>query len=324
MTNKQNLTKLQEIENRIFTIRGVQVMMDSHLAELYGVETKYINRAVRRNEARFPKSFMFLLSKEEWEFLRCQTGTLEKNTNTLRSQFATSNINTQNLRFQIGTSSSDHGGRRYPPYVFTEQGVAMLSAVLRSDTAVKVSIQIIQAFVQIRKFIADNAAIFQRLDKIERKQLKTDEKFERIFDALQSKDHEPKQGIFYDGQVFDAYTFIADLVRKAQNSIILIDNYTNDTVLTLFAKRNNGVSLTIFTKNISKQMALDVEKFNTQYEPMKIRELKEAHDQFLILDGKEFYHIGASLKDLGKKWFAFSKLDTATLTLIEKLKTIKF
>jgi phage regulator Rha-like protein len=322
MSNNQNLIKQQEIENRIFTIRGVQVMMDSHLAELYGVETRRLNEQVQRNKDRFPSEFMFRLTLEEYEFLRSQIATLKTDAN-LRSQFATSSINSQNLRFQIGTSSSEHGGRRYPPYVFTEPGVAMLSAVLRSETAVKVSIRIIQAFVQMRKFIADNAAIFHRLDRIERKQLETDEKFEQIFNALQSKDPEPKQGIFYDGQVFDAYTFVANLVRKAQKSIILIDNYIDDTVLTLFLKRNKGISLTIFTKNISKQMALDVQKFNTQYEPVNIRELKEAHDRFLILDESEFYHFGTSLKDLGKKWFAFSKLDTGTLTLLDKLKTIK-
>jgi phage regulator Rha-like protein len=322
MSNNQNLIKQQEIENRIFTIRGMQVMMDSHLAELYGVETRRLNEQVQRNKDRFPSEFMFRLTLEEYEFLRSQIATLKTDAN-LRSQFATSSINSQNLRFQIGTSSSEHGGRRYPPYVFTEPGVAMLSAVLRSETAVKVSIRIIQAFVQMRKFIADNAAIFHRLDRIERKQLETDEKFEQIFNALQSKDPEPKQGIFYDGQVFDAYTFVANLVRKAQKSIILIDNYIDDTVLTLFLKRNKGISLTIFTKNISKQMALDVQKFNTQYEPVNIRELKEAHDRFLILDESEFYHFGTSLKDLGKKWFAFSKLDTGTLTLLDKLKTIK-
>jgi hypothetical protein len=199
----------------------------------------------------------------------------------------------------------------------------MLSAVLRSETAVKVSIRIIQAFVQMRKFIADNAIIFHRLDKIERKQFETDEKFEQIFNALQSKDAEPKQGIFYNGQVFDAYTFVAGLVRKAQKSIVLIDNYIDDTVLTLFSKRNKGVLLTIFTKNISNQMALDVQKFNTQYEPVKIKEFKEAHDRFLILDESEFYHFGASLKDLGKKWFAFSKLEYGTFTLLEKLNNHK-
>lgn len=301
----ENLIEQQNIENRIFTIRGVQVMLDSHLAELYGVETRVINQVVKRNLSRFPNSFRFQLSEDEYNYIAINLN------------------NSANLKSQFVISSSEHGGRRKRPFAFTEPGVAMLSAVLRSDTAVKVSIQIIQAFVQMRKFIADNAAIFHHLDKIDRKLLETDEKFERIFNALQNKDEEPMQGIFYDGQVFDAYTFVAGLVRKAQKSIILIDNYLDDTVLTLFSKRNNGVSLTIFTKNISKQMTLDVEKFNSQYEPVKIIALKEAHDRFLILDDSEFYHFGASLKDLGKKWFAFSKLDTGSLTLIEKLKTIK-
>lgn len=309
MGNKLSIVVQKEIENRIFTIRGVQVMIDSHLAELYGVETKQLNQAVKRNHDRFPDSFRFQLTEYEAE--------------NLRLQIATSVINTQNLRSQTVTSSSEHGGRRYLPYVFTEQGVAMLSAVLRSKTAVKVSIQIIQAFVQMRKFIADNAAIFHRLDKIDRKLIESDEKFEQIFDALQSKDHEPKQGIFYDGQVFDAYTFVSGLVRKAQNSLVLIDNYIDDTVLTLFAKRRKGVSLTMFTKNISKQLALDVQKFNIQYEPLKIIELKEAHDRFLIIDEKELYHFGASLKDLGKKWFAFSKLDIDIFSLSDKINKIK-
>jgi len=299
-----NLITLKEIGNHIFTIRGVQVMLDIHLAELYGVETRIINQAVKRNQNRFPDSFRFQLSEDEYDYI---TVILNGFTN-LKSQFV--------------ISSSEHGGRRKRFFVFTEQGVAMLSAVLRSDTAVKVSIQIIEAFVRMRKIIADNAAIFHRLDQIDRKIIEADEKFEQLFDALQTNNLEPKQGIFFDGQVFDAYTFVAELVRKANKSIILIDNYIDDTVLILFAKRKKGVSLSIFTKTISKQMVQDVQKFNEQYEPVEIKELKEAHDRFLILDESELYHIGASIKDLGKKWFAFSKLNIGTLALIEKLKTL--
>jgi len=314
-----NIINQQEIENRIFTIRGVQVMLDSHLAELYAVETKLLNRAVKRNSERFPKEFMFQMTDKEWESLRCQIGTSTFE-EYLSSQNPTIEEKKQNLKYQIDASSKKHGGRRYLPYVFTEQGVAMLSAVLRSETAVKVSIQIIQAFVQMRKFITDNAAIFHRLDKVEIKQLETDAKFERIFLALENKDTKPEKGIFFDGQVFDAYTFVSDLVRKANRSIILIDNYLDDTVLTLFAKRKKGVSITLYTKAISKQLALDVQKFNMQYEPLEVKELKEAHDRFLILDETELYHIGASLKDLGKKWFAFSKMDSETIVLLNKLK----
>ena len=302
MTKMNNLVTLQEIGNHIFTIRGVQVMLDSHLAELYGVETRIINQAVKRNLNRFPETFRFQVSEDEYDYI------------TVRL------IRFTNLKSQFVISSPEHGGRRKRSFVFTEQGVAMLSAVLRSETAVKVSIQIIEAFVRMRKVIADNAVIFHRLDKIDQKILEADEKFEQIFDALQTNNLEPKQGIFFDGQVFDAYSFVADLVRKASKSIILIDNYIDDTVLTLFKKRNKGVSLTIYTKDISKQMELDIKKFNDQYEPLQIVELKEAHDRFLIIDENGLYHFGASLKDLGKKWFAFSKIDSITFALLEKLK----
>jgi phage regulator Rha-like protein len=322
MENKLNTTKPQDIENRIFTIRGLQVMLDNHLAELYNVETKVLNQAAKRNIERFPVSFMFQLSEIEWTDLRFQIGS-SKNEKVLRSQNVTSSEKEKNLRSQIETSSSEHGGRRYLPYVFTEQGVAMLSAVLRSDTAVKVSIQIIQAFVEMRKFIADKAAIFRRLDKIERKQLEADQKFERVFSALEGGNIKPEKGIFFDGQIFDAYTFIADLVRKARKSIILIDNYIDDTVLTLFSKRKKGVQFTIYTKSINKQLELDLNKHNAQYEPIVINELKQAHDRFLIIDKIELYHIGASLKDLGKKWFAFSKMDNETLSLLKKMDDLK-
>ncbi|MEI6765960.1 MAG: ORF6N domain-containing protein [Bacteroidota bacterium] len=304
MTNNKIINRI-DIENRIFTARGFQVMLDSHLAELYGVETKLLNRAVKRNIGRFPADFMFLLNEEEWESLRFHIGTSK----------------IDSLRFQNGTLNTGRGQhRKYLPYVFTEQGVAMLSAVLKSETAVKMSIQIMQAFVEMRKFIADNAVVFHRLDKVERKQIETDEKFDRIFTALEKKELQPEKGIFFDGQIYDAYSFIANLIRNAGKSIILVDNYIDDTVLTLFIKRKKGVQLTIYTKALSKQLQLDISKHNAQYEPVQVKELKQAHDRFLIIDEKELYHIGASLKDLGKKWFAFSKMDTETLSLLKKLK----
>lgn len=313
------IIKQHDIENRIFIVRGIHVMLDSHLAELYSVETKQINRAVKRNAERFPKEFLFQLTALEWDNLRFRIGssTIDK---SLRFQNGTLE-NDSALRFQNGTINDGRGQhRKYLPYMFTEQGVAMLSAVLHSEMAVKVSIQIIHAFVEMRKFIADKASVFQRLDKVERKQIETDEKFEKVFKALESRENIPDKGIFFDGQVFDAYTFVADLVRKARKSIILIDNYVDDTVFTLFSKRKKGVRLTIYTKTISKQLALDAQKHSAQYEPIQIKELKQAHDRFLVIDESELYHIGASLKDLGKKWFAFSKMDTETVKLIEKLK----
>ena len=289
-----NADKLQGL---IYTIRGVQVMYDNDLAELYGVEIKRLNEQVKRNRERFPEEFMFQLTDEEFAFLRSQNATLE-------------------------TGRGRH--RKYLPYVFTEQGVAMLSAVLRSKTAVKISIQIIKAFVAMRKFITTNAQIFHRLDAVEQKQLEhkaeTDEKFDRIFNAIESKEITPKQGIFFDGQIFDAYKFVSDLIRRAKKSIIIIDNYIDDSVLLLLTKRKKDVTVKIFTKTISKQLALDVKKYNFQYPPVEIKKFKYAHDRFIIIDDKEVFHFGASLKDLGKKWFAFSKLEKDAFNLMERLK----
>jgi hypothetical protein len=220
-------------------------------------------------------------------------------------------------------TSNRKGGRRYLPYAFTEQGVAMLSGVLKSNTAVQISIQIINAFVAMRKFISANAQIFHRLDGVERKQIEykveTDEKFKRVFDAIEEKDIKPRQGIFFDGQIFDAYQFVSDLIRTAGKSITVIDNYIDDGVLTVLSKANKEVQITILTKTISKQLALDVKKYNEQYPAITIKEFHNSHDRFLIIDGKTVYHFGASLKDLGKKWFAFSKFDKDAFKLLEKL-----
>ena len=296
MPGKHFIIKPLDIESRIFTIRGTQVMLDSHLAELYSVETGRLNEQVKRNIGRFPKEFMFQLTEIEYESLRSQIAILK-------------------------TNRGQH--RKYLPYVFTEQGVAMLSAVLRSETAISVSIQIMQAFVHMRKFIAGNASLFNRLENVERKQVEAEGKFTEIFDALQKTELDPRQGIFYDGQVFDAYSFVSDQIRKAKSSILLIDNYVDDTVLTLFTKRIKGVKTVIYTKSITKQLSLDLKKHNEQYEAIQIEELAEAHDRFLILDNITVYHFGASLKDLGKKWFAFSKMESASLTILDKLKSTK-
>ena len=293
---ENKIVDVDKLQGLIYTIRGVQVMYDSDLAVLYGVEIKRLNEQVKRNRERFPKKFMFQLTDEEFAFLRSQNATLE-------------------------TGRGRH--RKYLPYVFTEQGVAMLSAVLRSETAVKISIQIIKAFVAMRKFITTNAQIFHRLDAVEQKQLEhkaeTDEKFDRIFNAIESKEITPKQGVFFDGQIFDAYKFVSDLIRRAKKSIIIIDNYIDDSVLLLLTKRKKSVTVKIFTKTISKQLALDVKKYNSQYPPVEIKKFKYAHDRFIIIDDKEVFHFGASLKDLGKKWFAFSKLEKDAFRLMERL-----
>ena len=308
MANNPLVLSTDNIKSKIHTIRGLQVLLDTDLAELYNVETKRLNEQVRRNINRFPQGFMFQLTNSEFDSLRPQFVTLnngERVFNNLKSQIATSRW----------------GGKRKLPYAFTEQGVAMLSGVLKSEIAVKVSIQIIGAFVAMRRFISANAQVFQRLDFVEKKQIEHDKKFDEIFDAIQSKGIKPEKGIFFGGQVFDAYKFVSDVIRTANKSIILIDNYIDDSVLTLFGKRNSNVQVTIFTKEISRQLALDLEKYNSQYPPVEIKEFKQSHDRFLIIDDKEVYHIGASLKDLGKKWFAFSKFDKEAFNLLDNLKS---
>jgi hypothetical protein len=225
------------IKNKIFTIRGLQVMIDKDLAELYEVETKVFNQAVKRNIERFPSNFRFQLTEDEYQ--------------NLRSHFVTSSSD-DSLRSQIATL--EHGGRRYLPYVFTEQGVSMLSAILKSKVAIDVSIKIINSFVNMRKIISQNSYIFERLENIETLRIKDkieiDEKFDKIFNALDDKSLKPKQGIFYDGQMYDAYVFVSDLIRSAKHSIVLIDNYCDDSVLTLISKRDINIKCTIYKKHI--------------------------------------------------------------------------
>jgi hypothetical protein len=287
---EQNLIK-SEIESRIFTIRGMQVMLDSDLAKLYNVETKSLNQAVKRNSERFPESFRIQLSEDE----------------------------IQNLRSQIVTSSEIHGGRRYLPFVFTEQGVAMLSAVLKSSVAVAVSIEIIEAFVSMRRNQYQFLGLAQRVEGLESRQIQTEHKLDKIFKALESG-NDIKQGIFFNDQIFDAYIFSSELIGKAKTSIILIDNYIDETTLLQLSKRNKKVRCTIYTERITVQLKLDLEKHNSQYPAIEIRILKNSHDRFLVLDEKELYHLGASLKDLGKRWFAFSKLDGLVQEVLNHLR----
>jgi hypothetical protein len=299
----QRLT-VGKIENRIFTIRGHQVMLDTHLAELYNVEIKVLNQAVKRNQERFPADFVFQLSQMEWDILRSQLVTLK----------------TENMYKPLIEPLKDERGkhRKFLPFAFTEQGVSMLSGVLHSKTAVKVSIQIMNAFVEMRKFLNNNAVLFERLEIVEHKQAEADIRFEYVFKALESRNAKPENGIFYDGQIFDAHVFISDLIRSAHNSIILIDNYIDESVLLLLTKRKPGVKATIYTRP-GKTLSLDLEKHNQQYEPIQLKSLTVSHDRFLIIDRKELYHLGASIKDLGKKWFAFSRLDVGIFELLNKL-----
>lgn len=272
---------VSNIEKKILSIRNQQVMIDRDLAELYGVETKRLNEQVRRNIERFPERFMFQLNDLEFEIWK--------------SQFATSN--------------SDKMGLRRAPYAFTEQGVAMLSAVLKSETAVAVSIQIMDAFVVMRHFLQNNAQIFSELDQIKRHQLESDKKIEELFAKMDKYGVEQVQGIFFQGQIFDAYSFFQKLIQKANKEIILIDGYVDLSVLDRLSKKNVGVKVTIYTLQNPKMKnplsQIDIQKFNSQYPTLTVNYTTKMHDRFLIIDNVELYHIGASIKDLGKTCFGF-------------------
>ena len=293
-SGNQQLPVENKVESLIRVIRGQQVMLDRDLAELYGVETRRLNEQVKRNIERFPEDFMFQLTKEEFE----------------------------NWKSQIATSNSIVMGARKRPYAFTEQGVAMLSGVLKSPTAVEANIRIMRAFVSMRHFMVNNVAFFQRLETIEFNQLESnkvqakilahqevqDHRIDEIFRRLDEGMYKPKQGIFFDNQIYDAYSFVSELIKSAKQRIILIDNYVDETVLTLLDKRGENVSATIYTQQVSRQFRLDVDCHNSQYPPIEVDVFRRSHDRFLCIDDT-VYHVGASIKDLGKKWFAFSKME---------------
>ena len=275
----------ENIKNLIYTIRGKQVMLDSDVAMLYQYTTKSINKAMKRNINRFPEDFCFQLTEKEVE----------------------------NLRFQFGTSSlkkENYGGRRYLPYVYTEQGISMLAGVLKNEIAVQVSINIIRAFIEMRKFISLNGKLFKRLTSVECKILEHDKKFDIVFNELQKDEKmEFKQKIFFDGQIYDAYSLIIDIIKKAKQKILIIDNYIDDSILKMLSKKNQKVEVVILTLQNSKLNKLDITKFNKQYPVLKLAYTNKFHDRFIVIDNKELYHVGASLKDLGKKCFAISKIE---------------
>jgi len=300
----------KQIESRIFSIRGVQVMIDRDLAEMYQVETRVLNQAVKRNAERFPKTFRFQLTEHEIIELvaNCDRFGL------LKSQNVTSSSRSQNVTLNKSDTKRGHN-IKYLPYAFTEQGVAMLSAVLRSEAAVKVSIRIMSAFVEMRKFIANHSGLIQRMESLEHKQLETDHKFEQVFRAMEANTI-PTQRVFFDGQVFDAYELASRFIRSAKHNIVLIDNFIDETTLTLLSKKGKGVKARLLTKNPGQQLSLDVQKANEQYGNFELIPFAKSHDRFLIIDNEDVYHIGASLKDLGKKWFAFSKMDKSSVESI--------
>ena len=285
----------KDIKNMIYTFRDQQVMVDSDLARLYQVTTGNLNKAVKRNLSRFPEHFCFQLTEHEYK----------------------------NLRFQNGSSSSNnnYGGRRYMPYVFTEQGIAMLSAVLKSDIAVEISVKIMNSFVEMRRFLLSNQELFSRLDRIEIKQLETDRKFEEVFNYI-AANTEVKQNIFFNGQIYDAFSFIVGLIRKAKKKIILIDNYVDVYTLNILCKKNQGVDVVIATAGKGSLSAKDIIKFNAQYSKLSVKTTTDFHDRFLVIDKTEVYHIGASIKDAGKKSFGITKIEDKDLiqSLINKVR----
>lgn len=297
--NGKNIIMQPQLQNLIYVVQNKQVMLDSDLAALYNVETKRLNEAVKRNSARFPQEFCFQLTEEEYQNLKLQISA-SNNDDFLRPQFASS---------KSVANTAKRGGRRYLPYVFTEQGIAMLSAVLRSDTAVKVSINIMNAFVEMRRFIASNAMLFERISSVELRQLEyqrqTDEKLGQIFEYI-ANHREETQKVFFEGQIYDAFSLLAALIAKADKEIILIDGYVDIKTLNLLAKKKSGVDAVIYTNPKTMLSKTDIANFNSQYPLLQIKYSTAFHDRFLILDGAAAYHIGASLKDAGKKCFGIN------------------
>lgn len=294
-----------EIQKRIFSVRGVQVMLDVDLADIYHVTTGRLNEQVKRNLNRFPTDFMFQLTETEWFEIQSQ-----KESISLSSQNAI-------LKDKRGKH------RKYLPYVFTEQGVAGLSGVIKNSMAAKVHVEIMRAFIEMRRVIQDNQFVNFRLNNLERKHIETEQRFEEIFKALDNREPIPKQGVFFNGQVFDAYELASKIIRSAKKNIILIDNYIDETSFTHLAKKEKSVKATILVKTISNQLTLDLQKANEQYGNFEIKVFNRSHDRFLIIDKEIIYHLGASLKDLGKKWFAFSLLEKLSVqSIISELENL--
>ncbi|MBQ3145625.1 MAG: ORF6N domain-containing protein [Clostridia bacterium] len=299
LENKLLNIENENIKNLIYTIRGKQVMLDSDVANLYNYKTKSLNLAVKRNMERFPEEFCFKLSEEEFKNLRFQIETLNKK------------INNGNVT------------RKYLPYVFTEQGIAMLAGVLKSEIAVNVSISIIKAFVEMKKFINSNGQIFERLTNIEYKLLEHDKKFDVLFNELQ-KDNSFKQKVFFKGQIWDSYSLIVDIIKKANNKITIIDNYVDDSILKMLSKKKTNVEVVILTSEKSNILKLDIQKFNKEYPVLKVAKTNNFHDRFIIIDNKELYHLGASIKDLGKKCFGINQIEDEEIVKQIQIYTDKY
>ena len=286
----QNELTNEDIKNLIYTIRGKQVMLDSDVARLFEYATKDLNRNVKNNIERFPEYYCFQLTDEEYKSLRCKIFTLNEN------------------------GRGQH--RKYLPYAFTEYGITMLAGLLKSEVAVNVSIRIVNTFIEMRKILSSNNQIFERLTSVEYKLLEHDKKFDEVFNLLQLEEN-IKQRIFFDGQIFDAYSLIIDIIKRANNKILIIDNYIDDSILKMLAKKKNNVEVVILTSDKSNIENLDIKKFNKEYPILKVAKTNKFHDRFIVIDNKEMYHLGASIKDLGKKCFGINKIED--MEIIEKI-----
>ena len=282
----QNKLSNDEIKRLIYTVRGKQVMLDSDVGKLYHYETKRINETVKRNIERFPIDFCFQLNSTEFTILK--------------SHIATSN---------------NRGGKQKLPYVFTEKGILMLSGLLKNEIAIEISIKIVEAFVEMKKFIYANSQLFERLTNVEFKLLEHDKKFNTIFNQLQQEEN-IKQKIFFEGQIYDAYSIIIDIIKKANTKILIIDNYIDDSILKMLSKKKNNVEVVILTSKNSNIQNIDIQKFNKEYPKLKIARTDKFHDRFILIDNNEMYHLGASIKDLGKKCFGINKIED--LEIIKK------
>lgn len=284
----QNEISNEEIKNLIYTIRGKQVMLDSDVAMLYNYETKKVNQAVKRNIDRFPERFCFQLTEKELEIMWSQIVTTSK------------------------LEDNKYRSKKYLPYVFTEQGIAMLSGILKSEIAVQISIKIMDAFVEMRKFISINNSLFEKVinieNKMDKKFIENDKKFNIIFDQLQLEEN-IKQRVFFEGQIYDEYSVIIDIIKKANKSILIIDNYVDDSILKMLTKKKSSVEVVILTSNKSNIQNIDIQKFNKEYPILKIAKTNKFHDRFIVIDSREMYHLGASIKDLGKKCFGINKIE---------------
>lgn len=280
----------KDIKNLIYTIRGMQVMLDSDVANLFKYTTKNINKSVKNNAERFPEYYCFQLTTKEYNSLMTRRYNITK----------------------IGRCNN----RKYLPYVFTEYGITMLAALLKSEVAVNISIKIVNTFMQMRKKFSENNQVFERLTSLEYKLLEQEKKINNILGDLKFEEN-IKQKIFFKGQIYDAYSIIIDIIKSANKKILIIDNYIDDNVLKMLSKKKKDVEVTILTSIKSNIEKLDIKKFNKEYPILKLEKTNKFHDRFIIVDNKEMYHLGASIKDLGKKCFGINKIED--IKIVEKI-----